>query len=344
MRRKFVTIRDVAARAGVSVSTVSHVLNGNDQHVGAAKRELVLQAVDALHYRPNAIARSMVKQTTTTIGLVLSEVDNPILVPVIAGVEEIVRPSGYHMVLACAPTMEDEVQAIETLRAQRVDGFVFMSLSYCYPFDHLLRLKNEGVPFVVINRCVEDNEIKQVLWDDRGAGYTATSYLLERGHTHIGTISGPLESDPPRRSSLRRHRGWMEALQERGLPVRPEWIVESDYTYEGGYQATKTLLARVESGQPRPSALFVAGDMMAIGTLKALHDAGLHIPRDIAVITIGDPAFGAFTVPALTTIALPVQEAGQVAARLLLDWLTIGKPASLQPVTLSFSLKIRESC
>ena len=350
MRRKSATIRDVAERSGVSVSTVSHVLNGNDQHVGQAVRKRVMEVVEELNYRPNAIARSMIKRRTATVGLIISEVDNPLFVPVVEGVEEVLRDQGYHIVLAGAPDIESEVEAIETLRAQQVDGFIFMSLSFWYPGDHLLRLQEDGVPFVVINRPISTSgfggsEINQVQLDDRGAGYTATRHLLDLGHTHIGTISGPIENKPARRSAIDRHRGWQEALRERGLSARPEWIVVGDYTYEGGYQAVRQILAQgEESGAGYPSALFVASDVMAVGALKALHQAGKRVPQDVALVTTGDPPFAAYTIPSLTTLSHPVAEAGRLAARILLDWFKEGKPAQAQNVTLSFTLKVRESC
>ncbi len=347
MRRKLITIRDVAEHAGVSVSTVSHVLNGNDHHVGVVKRARVLAAVDALGYRPNAIARSMVKRKTATVGLVWTEIDNPIFIPVIAGIEEILRPASYHIVLASAPDVESEIQAIETLRSQQVDGFIFMSLSICYPFDHLIRLKNEGVPFVVINRCLDDSDIPLVQWDDRGAGYQATQHLLSLGHTRIGTISGPIHDTPPRRSAIERHRGWQEALQEYGISAPPEWTLVSDYTHEGGYKAVQQLLSLRASGCELPGALFVANDVMAAGTLKALHDAGLQIPRDMSVVTVGDSPFAAYTIPALTTLSLPVQEAGREAAYILLEWLNnliSWKSSEAQKITLRCSPQIRESC
>lgn len=343
MRRRITTIRDVAERAGVSVSTVSHVLNGNDHHVGAAKRELVLAAVEELGYRPNAIARSMVKQKTATIGLILTEVDNPLFVPVISGIEQVLRPAGYHMVLASAPSVEEEVQAIETLRSQQVDGFIFMILSLRYPFDHLVRLKDEGVPFVVINRYLEDSDINQVLWDDHGAAYSGTKYLISLGHAHIGTIGGPIYNVPERRSATERHRGWQQAMEEHALPIVPDWMVVGGYTFEGGFEAAKTLLARFKQGIERPTALYVANDMMAVGVLKAFHDAGLRVPADISIVTTGDPPYTPYIIPALTTLALPVYEAGQIASRILLEWLTRGKPAGARQVTLACSLKIRES-
>jgi LacI family transcriptional regulator len=344
MRRKLITIRDVAEHAGVSVSTVSHVLNGNDHHVGAVKRERVLAAVDKLGYRPNAIARSMVKRKTATIGLVWTEIDNPIFVPAIVGIEEVLRPAGYHIVLASAPDVEQEIQAIETLRSQQVDGFIFMSLSICYPFDHLVRLSNEGVPLVVINRCLDDSTIPLIQWDERRAGYEATRYLLSLGHTRIGTISGPIHASPPRRSAIERHRGWQDALQEHGITVPPEWIHISDYTYEGGYQATQQLLTLREHASGLPSAIFVGNDVMAASVLKALYDSGLRVPEDISVITVGDSPFAAYTVPALTTLALPVQEAGREAAQILLESFTHGKSISAAKITLKCRPQLRESC
>ncbi|MDQ2906191.1 MAG: LacI family transcriptional regulator [Chloroflexota bacterium] len=350
MRRRSTTIRDVAERVGVSVSTVSHVLNGNDQHVGSAVRKRVMDVVEELNYRPNAIARSMVKRQTATVGLIITEVANPLFVPVVEGVEEVLRGQGYHIVLASAPDVESEVEAIETLRAQQVDGFIFMSLSFWYPSDHLARLQEDGVPFVVINRPISTSEqtgseINQVQLDDWGAGYSATRHLLDLGHTRVGTVSGPIDGEPARRSAIERHRGWQEALQERGLSAQPEWVVVGDYTYEGGYQAIRQILARVEgSGVACPTALFVASDVMAMAALKALHQAGKRVPQDIAIVTTGDPPFATYTIPSLTTLSHPVPEAGRLAARILLDWFKEGKPAHAQNVTLSFTLKVRESC
>ncbi len=345
MRQKTTTIRDVAVRAGVSVSTVSHVLNGNDGHVSFAVRQRVLGVVEDLKYRPNAIARSMVKRKTATIGLVFNEIENSLFVPVIDGINEVLQPAGYHMVLACAPDVRGEIEAIETLRAQQVDGFIFMALSSIVETDHLVRLQEDGVPCVVINRYVDNSDIHQIVLDDWGAGYIATRHLLDLGHTRIGTVSGPMYRDPPRRSAQERHRGWMQAIEGRGLEVRPEWAVVGDYTYEGGYRAGEQLLARVaELGIERPDALFVASDLMAIGVLKALHDAGLRVPEDIAVVAIGDPPVAQYTIPALTTLALPMLDAGRRAARILLDWPSQGKPVHALRTTLNFTFIVRESC
>ena len=344
MARKLVTIRDVAKRAGVSVSTVSHVLNGNDHHVGETTRALVREAVLALRYRPNAIARSMVKQKTATIGLVLTEVDNPIFMPVFAGVEEVLRPAGYHIVLVSAPTVEGEMQAIETLRSQQVDGFIFVSLSFCTSNEHLLQLQNDGFPLVLVNRCSDDSTLNLVNWGDREAAYAATMHLIGLGHTRIGTISGPVMRMPLRKSATERYAGWLQALTEQGLPVNMDWVVEGQYSYEGGVQAIETLLATGDSDGELPGALFIANDAMAIAALKSLQQAGVRVPQDMAIVTIGDPPMAAYTIPALTTFSLPTHEAGRVAAHILLDWLASGELPAVQQVTLSFNPVVRESC
>ena len=337
MKNNDVTIRDVAREAGVSVGTVSHVLNGSKRHVSAGTREHVLSVAQSLQYRPNVIARSMVKGATATIGLVIMELNNPLFVPVTEGVESVLQPEGYNIVLASCHDMDSEMQAVETLRGRQVDGFIFMSLSVSYPNDHLLDLKKQGVPFVIINRVLEHPDINRVLIDDVKAAFDITKHLLDLGHLNIATITGPRNV---RHSAVNRHLGWEAALKERGIEPAKEWIIEGDYTYEGGLQAVRYMLQK----QRYPTALFVANESMAVGALKGLNSAGLRIPQDIAVVTVGDPPFAAYTSPALTTMALPVEEAGRLAARQLVNWIKENKPDPVKEITLNAVLKIRESC
>ncbi len=337
MKISTVTIRDVAREAGVSVGTVSHVLNGSSRHVGANTRERVLSAAQLLQYRPNVIARSMVKRATATIGLVINELSNPLFMPVTEGVESVLHAEGYGIVLGISHDMTSEIQAVETLRGRQVDGFIFMSLSVTYPDDHLFALKEQGVPFVVINRGLERPDINRILMDDYGAAKQLTSHLLDLGHSNVATITGPRQI---RRSAVNRYRGWLAGLRERNLEPYPDWIIAGDYTFEGGYQAVRQMLQLAQ----RPTALFIANESMAVGALKSLADAGVKVPHDIAVVTIGDPPFAAYTNPSLTTMALPVEEAGRVGARLLVDWLKDGPPEPAKEILLSCTLKVRESC
>jgi DNA-binding LacI/PurR family transcriptional regulator len=197
------------------------------------------------------------------------------------------------------------------------------------------------VPFVVINRDLEPGLFNQIQFDDKGAGQHATRHLINLGHQRIGTICGPQKA---RRSAVARHEGWQDALASQGFPIVQDWIVDGEYTYEGGYRAAQRLLPIIRRAKEPPTALFIANDMMALGALWALQEAGLHIPQDLAIVTVGDPPFAAYTIPPLTTLALPVVKAGQVAARLLIDWLKYDKPAHNQHIVLDFDLKIRQSC
>lgn len=344
MPRKVITMRDVATHAQVSISTVSQILNGNAHYVGTEKRERVLAAIKELNYHPNIIARSMVKRRTMTIGLVITEIENSLFVPITGAVEETLRAEGYHILLARAPDIAGEIEAIETLRARQIDGIIFMFLSLCPPSDHLTRLKEQGVPFVVINRSLEDQGINQIRFDDRGAGYLATCHLLKLGHTHIATISGPLNHTPVWLSAHERYLGWRQALEEQNIAIVPEWSVSGYYSHAGGYQATQQLLANTWGTPVQPTAIFIANDEMAIGTLKALHQANICIPEDVALVSIGNPSYAAYTNPALTTLTHPVPEAGHMAARLLLDWLDANQPVQPQNTLLNFSLTVRESC
>lgn len=344
MRSKPITIKDIAEQAGVSVSTVSYVLNGNDRRVGPTTRGKILELIQELNYRPNTVARSMIKRSTSTIGLVISEVDNSIFNAVVRTVEEILRGNSYHVVLFWATTTEEEIQAIETLRSLQVDGLIFLSTTRHYQNDHLLHLKNESIPFVVINRKLEAPDINLVNMDNVGIGRIATQHLVSLGHRQIATIAGPIENDPILVSARERHQGWQEVLQENNITPRPEWTVSCNYSYRSGYGALKRLLNQTGRGPNRPTALFVANDTMAIGALCALNELHIRVPDDIAVVGVGDPPHAAYTTPPLTVVTMPMQEAGQVATRILLEQLS-GK-ADFQPQSriLSGALQIRASC
>jgi LacI family transcriptional regulator len=346
MRHKAVTIRDVAKRAGVGVSTVSYVINGHDNHVSSETRDLILEAARELNYRPNAIARSMVKRKTATIGLIITELQNALFIPVTAGVEAVLQPEKYHILLASARDVSSEINAIETMRAQQVDGFIIMSLSLRFPEAHLLQLQEAGIPFVVINRDLENDSINQIRLDEYGAGRMATQHLLDLGHSRIAIITGPLDENPNvrRRSAIGRYQGWRSILEENSLPISDAWIVDGQYTFDGGYQAARYLATLFQDGSDAPTACLISGDMMAMGALKGFHDAGVNVPKNMAVITIGDPPFAAYTIPALTTLVLPIYEAGQIAARLVVESLKAEKPIDPQRIILKPQLQIRESC
>lgn len=345
MRRKTVTIKNVADRAQVSVSTVSQILNGNSSYVSADKRERVLRAAEELQYRPSAIARSMVNQRTTTVGMIFTSVVDHLFIHTIRTVETILRPEGYTIFLANTPDVESEVQAIQALQDRKVDGFIFVSMTSVSEAAHLLRLKDEGVPVVVVNRPLDAScDLNQIHWNDWEAGYLATKHLLDLGHTHIATISGPLQGLPHWQSAFDRHRGWQQALEGQGISTSIDWAFDGNYTYQGGYAATMQLLKQAGEKSKLPTALFIANDEMAVGALRALHYAGIRVPQEIALVNVGSTSFTTHMAPALTSLAHPVSEAGKIAARLLLEQITSDDPLPAQNIMLSFDLQIRESC
>jgi DNA-binding LacI/PurR family transcriptional regulator len=345
MRRKTVTIRSVAQRAQVSVSTVSQILNGNSHYVGADKRERVLQAAEELQYRPNAIARSMVKRQTATVAMVFTSVVDHLFIHTIKSAQAILGAEGYTIFLANTPDVESEIQAIAAFQDRQVDGFIFVSMTSISEAAHLLRLKEADVPLVVINRpLAQDCDLNQIHWNDREAGYLATKHLLDLGHTYVATISGALQGLPRWQSAFDRHQGWQQALAERGISALPEWSFNGNYTYEGGYAATMQLLKQAGTKRALPTALFIANDEMAVGALRALHYAGVRVPQEIALVNVGDTPFTTHMAPALTSLAHPVAEAGQIASRLLLEQFAANEPLPTQNIALSFDLRIRESC
>ena len=345
MRRKAVTIRSVAQRAQVSVSTVSQILNGNSHYVSADKRERVLQAAEELQYRPSAIARSMVNQRTATVGMIFTSVVDHLFIHTIRSVQTILHPEGYTIFLADTPDLEREIQAITALQDRKVDGFIFVSMTSVSESAHLLRLEEAGVPFVTINRpLAQDYDFNQIHWNDWEAGYLATKHLLSLGHRSIGTISGPLQGLPHWQSAFDRHQGWQQALAEQGVPASPDWSFDGNYTCLGGYEATMRLIKRAGSKSKLPAALFIANDEMALGTLRALHYAGIRVPQEVALVNVGDTRFTAHTAPALTSLAHPVAEAGKIAAHLLLEQFAASDPLPAQNIMLSFDLRVRESC
>ncbi len=345
MRRKTVTIRSVAQRAQVSVSTVSQILNGNSHYVSADKRERVLQAAEELQYRPSAIARSMVNQRTATVGMVFTSVVDHLFIHAIRSVQTVLRPEGYTIFLADTPDIESEIQAITALQDRQVDGFIFVSMTSVSESAHLLRLKEAGVPFVTINRPLAQGcDFNQIHWNDWEAGYLATKHLLSLGHRSIGTISGPLQGLPRWQSAFDRHQGWQQALAEQGISASPDWSFDGNYTCQGGYEATMRLLKQAGTKSKLPTALFIANDEMALGTLRALHYAGIRVPQEVALVNVGDTRFTTHMAPALTSLAHPVAEAGKIAAHLLLEQFAASDPLPAQNIMLSFDLRIRESC
>ncbi|MGH2533273.1 MAG: LacI family DNA-binding transcriptional regulator [Thermomicrobiales bacterium] len=310
MRAPRVTIRSVAADAGVSITTVSNVLNGRHEQMATETRSRVLDAMDRLGYRPNHVAQSLVTSRTATIGLIMGDLTNALYPPVTIGAEAACRAAGYTLLLANADDVEAERRAVELMRAKCVDGLVLFSLSFLdMPAEHLLQAHDDGTPVVAINRALPPGApIPSVAFDHYGGARQATRHLIDLGHTRIAHIAGPAN----RFTGLQRCRGYEKELSQAGISLDPALVTESDYSFESGECLMRGLW------QARPTAVFVGGDALALGALRALRHLDVAVPHDLSLVAFGNPDSVRYATPAITTIDLPVAEAGRLAVERVL--------------------------
>ena len=333
MSERRVTIRSVAEAAGVSMATVSNVLSGRHEQMAPETRERVLAAIERLNYQPNHVARSLVTRRTATIGLIMSEVTNSLYPPVTVGAEEACRQAGYGLLLANAEDVASERRGVALMRAKRVDALVVFAISHFdIDSDHLYAAQDAGVPVVAINRVLPDEAPLSAVWfDHKAGGEMATRHLIEQGHRRIAHIAGPAN----RMTGVHRREGCAAALRAAGIPLQPSLIAEGDYSFESG----ESLMTRL--WRERPTAVFVGGDAMALGALRALARLGVRVPDDLSLVAFGNPDFVRYATPAITTVDLPVATAGRVAVELALRRMQC--PEEKEVRLLETSLLVRET-
>lgn len=328
------TIQDVARRAGVSRQTVSRVLN-NKGEVRPETRERVLAAIEELNYRPNAVARSMVRGHTCTLGCIAPTLTDYTFASIIEGAQAEARRQGYFILTGSAPTEHEVESLLEEFLHRQVDGLIVFNPYADGRFRYLLPLIENGTPVVYLGNTPCNEPVSSVRCDDRDGGYQATRYLLELGHRGIATITGP----PNEECVGDRLNGYCRALAEYDLSVDERLILRGDWSAISGYRATYSLL---ETGVPF-TAIFAQNDQMAIGAIRALREAGLQVPRDVSVIGFDDIPLASYFDPPLTTLRQPMTELGVQAARLLIT--TIRRPESApERLLLPASLVERASC
>ncbi len=328
-----VTIRAVAEEAGVSISTVSNVVSGRHHQMKPETRERVLAAMEKLRYRPNHVARSLVTSRTSTIGLIMGDLTNSLYPPVTIGAEAACREAGYSLLLASADDPDAERKAVDVMRSKQVDAVILFSIAFIdAEYDFLVQADREGTAIVTLNRNLPlDAPLSSVWFDHRSGGWMATRHLIEMGHQRIAHIGGPEN----RLTGVLRRTGYQDALQSAGYEVSPGLYREGDHTFESGeYLMT-------ELWQERPTAVIVGGDTMALGALRAARKLGLRVPEDVSLVAFGNPDAVRFATPALTTIDLPVAEAGRTAVELALS--RIREPQRKEVRTLQPALLLRET-
>jgi LacI family transcriptional regulator len=303
-----VTIYDVAREAGVSMATVSRVVN-NNPNVKPQTRKKVFEAIERLGYRPNAVARGLASKKTTTVGVVIPDISNAIFAEVARGIEDIANMYRYNIILCNADKKKDkEISVINTLLEKQVDGLLFMGGTVTQ--EHLDAFKTSSVPIVLCATTDNNNAMPAVDIDHEKAAFDAVDLLISNGHRKIGMISGTLQ-DPA--NGYARFQGYKKALEQANIPVRDEYIRVGNYRYESGIEAMKYFVELKD----RPTAIFAATDEMAIGAIHTIQDAGLRVPEDISIISVDNSRMASMVRPLLTTVAQPMYDIGAVSMRLL---------------------------
>lgn len=328
------TIKDVARQAGVSTTTVSHVIN-NTRFVAKETREAVWTAIKTLHYSPSAVARSLKVNHTKTIGLLATSSEAPYFAEIIEAVENCCFAKGYTLILGNAHNNLQKQQAYLSMMAQkRVDGLLVMCSEYPAPLIKMLE-EHRNIPMVVMDWGESRGDFTDTVQDNAfEGGYLVGQYLIERGHHDIGVIPGQME----RNTGGGRLAGFLKALSEAGLAIRDEWLVQGDFEPESGYRAMQQILAQKQ----RPTAVFCGGDVMAMGAICAADEMGLRVPQDISVIGYDNVRNARYFTPALTTVHQPKVQLGETAFTMLLDRI-ISKREDPQTIEVHPSLIERRS-
>jgi len=312
--RPTTTMKRIASELGVSITTVSKVLNNRDD-IGHATRARVMAKVAELGYQPNAVARSLTLRRTHTLGVVIPDLMHSFFVEIVAGLEAAASARGYGLLL-CSSNEDPakERQELDMLRQRQVDGIVLGSANASGNTDLLERLTSLGIALVMIDRDDHpDVRCDRVVTDDHEVGRLATAHLVDQGRRAIAHITGTQVVHAKRRAE-----GYRAALKAAGMKARTDWVVRGGFKEGDGYRGMKKLLTMANM-KPRVDAVFAANDPSAIGAMKAIWDAGLRVPDDIAIVGAGDIALGDLLRVPLTTVSWSREEQGRTAAELLLD-------------------------
>lgn len=328
------TLHDVAKAARVSIATVSATIN-QSAYVSPELQERVRKAIADVGYHPDAIARSLKKRSTQTLGLIISDITNPFFTSLVRGIEDVANGRGYALILCNTDErVEKERDYLRLLRSRRVDGLIMAPAGAVEDYHRFFVEVN--TPLVFIDRKISAVPADSVVVDNVGGARQAVEHLLRLGHRRIATITGL----PQISTTHERVQGYREGLERAGLSFDPGLLRCGNSRLEGGYQAALALLALSE----RPTAIFATNNLMAIGLMRAVAERGLRCPEDLSVACFDDFEWASVFHPRLTTVAQPTYDMGAKAADLLFARLEGTLTGDPKEVVLSPSLVIRDSC
>lgn len=316
------TLRDVARAAGVSVTTVSYVLNDRKGRFSPETKERVFAALDEVGYIRNTVARSLVRNRTDTIGVLIPNLTDETFSRALRAAQHVLSAHGYDVIVTdTRGEVERERQSLNNMRERRVDGLLFISASRIAPSDHLFEFAQRGAPLVVINRHLPLDSIDQVIIDNISGTRAAVFHLAEQGHRRIGCIHLPLAGASATRANLDRVQGFRDGMAALGFEVREEWVAAGRYGEDLGARSGYEQALRILSGD-RPTAIVCTNDYLAIGAFQAARELGLRVPDDVALTGHDNTTLARLYSPSLTSIVHPTSEAGEEAATRLLERLS----------------------
>jgi len=328
-----VTLEEIARAAGFSVSTVSRALTNLDYPVNPSTRQHIIEVARAMGYKPNLAARSLRTDQTNTIGIIADDILSPFVPPIIRGVQDYLKQHDFLSLIVNSDWDPDiEQDAIDALISRPVDGIIFAESSHLAVNESL---QQSGKPYFFAHRLFASTIQNSVVPDDHYGAALAVRHLAGLGHRRIAIIKGP----EGWHSAERRYAGYQSELSAQNIAFDPALVQPGDWEYEGGYSAMKRLLAL----KSPPTAIFASNDLMALGAIGAIQDAGLSVPQDIAVVGYDNREFSRVVRPRITTVSMPVYEMGRTAAELLLKQIAQGREA-LDEIKIKGQLFIRETC
>ncbi len=330
------TLKIIAENLGVSITTVSRVLNGQSVKYRISKRteQIVHQEAARIDYEPNLVAKSLRLQKTQTLGLLVPDIANPFFGTLARHIDLEARKSDYSILLCdSGSSTEIEIELLRLLESRNVDGIIASPVGQTG--GHFERLSEKGMPIVVVDRYFKDMSLPFVTSDNYKASFEATSYLIANGHRRIACIQGL----PDCLLNTDRVNGYKDALKQHGIPLDPTLIVGSQYDHHSGYIETKLLINR----SPKPTAIFSLGSSMAFGAFSAIMEEGLKVPDDISIISFDEQPYFPFLATPLTAIAQQNAAMGEIAVKMIISRIENKDNLSSEGVLLSTKLNIRDS-
>ena len=328
-----VTIKDVAKLAGVSISTVSRVINDSKPVTDEVKQR-VLDVIKETGYVPNPLARSLVTKKSKLIGVIVPEVSDSFVNEILNGIEAVAKMYDYDILLVNTYSdKQQEIDSIRLLKTKQVEGIVMVS--WILDEDHVNYMKEIRIPAVYISKTARDYDIYTVSTSNENATYDMTKYLIENNHKEIALI---MTSKEETILEAERRTGYERALRDNNIEVRDELIKHGNTDYEGGYNSMKELL----DDKIIPSAVFVTGDEAAVGAINAIFDAGYNVQQDISVVGFNDTKLAKIYRPKLTTVFQPLFDMGAVSIRALIKLIN-GEPVEEKKIELPYQIMDRES-